>query len=294
MRVYRSLGASYDTLIAGMAYKTDTLKADTNWGRDHLAFVINGTGQFCVTVSATGQLEARRGHWNGTLLASTSALININTWYYIELKVYIHDTSGTYDIRLNGSNVLSGSSIDTKASGTAGANQIAIGGYAYIKTCYFDDIYVCDTTGTVANDLLGDCKVETRFPDGAGNSTDFTASAGSNYQCVDETSPNSDTDYVYDDTVGNHDTYTFGNMSTIEGSIYGVQTSVFARKDDAGSRKIKTVVRSNGTDYTPGAEHTLGDAYSYYSDVHESDPDTSSAWTIAGINAAEFGPKVES
>jgi hypothetical protein len=226
-------------------------------------------------------------------LETSSALISIDTWYYIELKVYIHDTGGTYDVNLNGSNELSGSGVDTKYSGSAGANQVRVGGYAFTRYPRFDDIYVCDNTGSIANDFLGDVRVEALLPNGAGNSSDFTASAGSNYQCVDETPPNWE-DYVYDDTVGNHDTYTFDNMSTVEGDIYGVQSNMFAKKSSAGTRTVKTVIRSDGADYTPGSEHTLGDSYVYYVDTFEDDPDTSAAWTIAGVNAAEFGPKVES
>ena len=43
---------------------------------------------------------------------------------------------------------------------------------------------------------------ETLRPNGAGDATGLTASAGSNYQCVDEVTANGDTDYVYGTTAG--------------------------------------------------------------------------------------------
>ena len=45
----------------------------------------------------------------GTIIGSASAtgLIAINTWYYIELQFFSHDTLGSFEIRINGSTVTS-------------------------------------------------------------------------------------------------------------------------------------------------------------------------------------------
>ena len=196
-------------------------------------------------------------------------------------------------MHVNGNSVLSGGPTDTKYQGSSGANQVWLQSLVNSTYSYFEDFYVCDDVGSIANSLLGDCRVELQLPDGAGNSTDWTPSTGSNYQCVDETAPNSDTDYVSNRTAGDHDSYTFDDIVTVDGEIYAVQTNMFARKNDAGTRQIKSLIRSGGSDYATGTTHTLIDSYKYYPDIYEHDPDTSSAWTISGVNAAEFGPKLE-
>ena len=48
--------------------------------------------------------------------------------------------------------------------------------------------------------------------------------------------------------VGDKDTYAFGNLSTVSGSVYAVQITAFARKTDAGTRLIKTVARLGATE----------------------------------------------
>ena len=157
---------------------------------------------------------------------------------------------------------------------------------------YFDDLYFCDGSGSRNNDFLGDMKVETIFPSGNGNSNDWSSSSGGdNYTNVDENPPNDDTDYNYSTLSGNIDTFAFENLTTVSGSINGIQLNILARKDDAGTKIVKQVIRRGSVDYVIENPHYMADAYAYYVDIVEEDPSTSSDWTITGINAAEFGYK---
>ena len=104
----------------------------------------------------------------------------------------------------------------------------------------FDDLYVCDSAGSTNNGFLGDCRIDTIYPSGAGNYTQFTPSTGSNYTCVDETAPNT-TDYVDGATVGDRDSYALGNLSALSSqTVYGVQVNAAILKDDAGSKSAAT------------------------------------------------------
>lgn len=248
--------------------------------------------QISVTVDTSGYVSVRRGGYTGTILGTSSNPIGANEWNHYQLKVYVDNSSGTAELKINDTTVVNYGPGDTQSSGNANIAYMQW----YINTSngynfYVDDLYILDGTSP-NNTFLGDCRIDSIHPTGAGTSTDWTPSAGSNYECVDETEPNDDTDYINESTVGDHDSYAFGDLSS-SGSVYGVQTQLFARKEDAGSRSIKGIIRSGSTDYTPGDTHALGDSYHAYLDQHDVDPDTSSAWTISGVNAAEFGVKLE-
>jgi len=135
--------------------------------------------------------------------------------------------------------------------------------------------------------------VPTLFPSGAGSSTQMTPSAGSNFQCVDETSPNGDTDYVSDSVVGHKDLYAMGNLPSTSGTIKGIQVLSYDRKDDAGTRQIKNKIKSGATE-ADGATVTLGTSYVYVRDIFEHDPDTGAPWTPSGVNAIEAGTEIVS
>jgi hypothetical protein len=231
---------------------------------------------------------------NTTVLGtSASGVITATGFCYVELKTLINDSTGTYEVRVNGGSVLSGTGADTRNSGTSGVITVASILFARGGQI-FDDFYICDGAGSVNNDFLGDRRVDAYFPSANGNSSQMVGSdtdSTDNYLLVDETSPNDDTDYVQSDVLNNKDTYTFQNMVHTPSSISGVMALANAKKDDAGTRSIAIVTRSGGADYD-GSSHALSTSYTYYRDILETDPATSAAWSLSGFNNAEFGPKV--
>jgi hypothetical protein len=66
----------------------------------------------------------------------------------------------------------------------------------------------------------------------------------------------------------------------------------FARKDDGGFRTIQGAIKSGGTLGTIGTDVALGTNYQYLFCQSTTDPNTGSAWTLAAVNAAEFGVKI--
>lgn len=240
----------------------------------------------------TGLLIAWRGT-NATVLGTSAAPLAPNIWHYIEAKFTIHDTAGVAIVRVNGVPVINLTSQDTRNAGNASANTIRIGSSTTPTPANldYDDIYVFDTTGSSNNDFVGDCRVERIAPSGAGATTAWTPSAGANYACVDEAPPNADTDYVSSLTAGQTDTYACGNLVTTSGTVYAVQATATARKDDAGSRSLALVARPGGTDRL-GATQGIGDTYGTYTEIWNTNPDTAAAWTIAAVNASEFGQRL--
>lgn len=280
------------TWVVGVAFKYSVA---TVTARSIITLLDAGTAQASLRFNIDGTLSAMRGHSSGTVLGTTTYAVPLGTFVYLEVKVLINNTTGTFEIKVDGSSKLSLSSQDTQNTANSTANQVNIGpdGSVTNATYTWDDLYICDGAGSTNNNFLGDCRVDAYLPNGNGNSSQLVGSDGNstdNYLLVDESAPNDDTDYVESATVGNKDTYATANMSHTPSSIFGVQILANAKKDDAGARSLATVTRSAATDYD-GATQALGTGYLYYYDIREVDPATSAAWTKTNFDAAEFGVK---
>lgn len=253
-----------------------------------------GTIQVDVRLNTNGTFSVTR---NGTTLSTSTYAMPISSYVYLEFKATIDDATGSYELRINGSTITSGSGVDTKNTANASADRVYLAlatSTASAPDIYIDDVYICDGSGSVNNDFLGDCRVDACFPNGNGNSSQFVGSDGNstdNYALVDEASMNSDTDYVESSTVSDKDTYAVSNLSHSPTDIFGIQINLFAKKSDAGIRSIQPVIRSGGAD-TDGTARVLSTDYTDETEVFEADPDTAAAWTESGFNSAEFGAKV--
>jgi hypothetical protein len=275
--------AAQQTYVAAFAFKFATLPAST---AQLLIFQDTATVHVDLRLTTAGQLQITR---NGTVLGTSVVTLSTAAWYHIQVKVTIDDSTGTYEVRLDGTNVLSGTGADTRNGGAATANRIKFQGVAG-SSFEFDDVVILDTTGAANNDFPGEVKITLSMPTGAGNYSQWTPSTGSNWQNVDENPINSDTDFNSSSTAGQIDTFARAAV-TVTGAILGVKANLTHRKDDAGTREIAALCRSGGAD-TAGATKTCNSSYRIDSEYYEQDPSTAAAWTESGFNAAEFGVKV--
>jgi len=278
-------GAAYDTLICGFGWAA-------NWGADPgpvVRFLSNGSAVASVGTTTAGSnvvfyLMNAAGNW----VAQGSTPYVSSTWVYIELKVFRSATVGTLELRLNGS-------LTAECSATGlnlGASNInAIGWQQWNgRSEWLDDVYVLDpTTGSApTNDWLGECRVETLFPNGNGANTAWTGT----YADVDEpNSPDGDTTYIYSNTPGQIETDTFTDLSVTTGTVFAVQTHIVARKDNAGLRTIAPVMRVGGVDYVGTTSPALPTGYTGVTQLYDRVDPSGADWTVATANAIEAGVK---
>lgn len=245
-----------------------------------------------VGCDSTGHLQVKR---NTTVLATSSTALSVNSFYYVEIKTVIHDTTGTYEVHVDGVQdaALTATGQDTRNAGTGVWDSFNM--RSSVNTFDVDDIYVCDTSGSAPrNTFLGVVKVECLFPQtdatAAGTTAALTPSTGTDHGAlVDEASPNT-TDYNSSANVGDKDTYNYPSLS-LTGTILGVQTNLYVVKTDAAARSVCPVVRSGSTDYD-GSNVSPGTSYGYFSAVWAQNPDTGNDWTSSEVNAMEAGMKV--
>lgn len=294
--MYKTLPANASTIVCGCAMKI----SGTNL---HALDIYDGT-TVQVRIDVSSAFSIYRGDASVTLATGVGGPLSNNntTWYYVEFKVVIHASAGAVTIKVNGTQVYNATSLNTQATANAYGTRVRVGGTGIGGNgAAVDDLYLCDgvdataTQGVPLNDFLAAAPDGLRIsylgPTGAGTTTQFTPSAGSNYQCVDDVPSNDDTDYVSSGTVGNTDTYAMADLPSSSGTVRAVQTVIKWRKDDAGTRSGAAVVRSGGTNYV-GATVAAADTYGIAMEVRGADPATSAAWTPSGVNAMEIGQRV--
>jgi len=291
----RSLSPVSTTVIVGGAFRFAGYPSPFN--SEFIQIMSGATAQCNLALTTAGILFAARG---GTGLGTaTMAAFPLNTYVFIEFKVVIHPSAGSVVIRLDELEVLNISGVNTAATGTAAWDSVMLGG-AWVNTLC-DDLYTVDSSGLApCNDLLGDCRVDARYPTAEGASSAWTPLSGSdNALMVDDpgpplytsgVGPDDDTTYNSTLTLAATDTHVVQDAPVPAAALYGVQLCISMKKSDAGTCSVAPVVRHSGTDY-PGTAVNPGTAYAYVMTPYGLNPGTGAAWTEAGFNAAEFGYK---
>lgn len=283
------------TWVVGFAFKFTGFGTNASNGGIFILFDGSWTSnQISILFNNDGSLSAYRGNF-ATLLGKTTNVLFTNVWNYLEFKTVISATVGSITILVNGTSWLTLTGINTSSTGGGTADRFAIGNYTNGVSGNYDDLYVCDGTGSINNNFLGDVRVSYLSPNGAGTTTQLgiggTSPAATNWQSVSQTVEDGDITYVTSNTVGNEDTYALTDMPFVPATINGIQSVFMARKDDAGNRAIARILRSGGADYA-GPTIALNNTYQFYTDIIQQDPATSANWTATGINALEAGSKV--
>jgi hypothetical protein len=293
----RVMGGTATRMIGGFRFKFDTISSISG-GRNVVAIEETAAPIIHVGFVITASLvfAAYRGGAGGTLLGTaTNTPLNVNRSYFLEWDVTVHDTLGSIDLWLDGASILSLSGIDTRNGGSGVADTFEWAppwSSGSGQNWYITDFYCLDATlAAPLNARIGDCGVYTIVPTGAGTTTAWTPLSGSNWQNVDEIPPTSDTDYNSTATVAAVDLYAFADLTPTSGIVLGLEHLIYARKDDAGVRTVQAMVRSGGSTVTDGAVQTLATTYAYSIDLSRVNPVTAVAWTIADVNAAEYGMK---
>ena len=223
----------------------------------------------------------------GTVLGKTTGMaLSPGHWFHIELKVKCA-TSGTYELRVGGVTVVSGSG-NTKLGTHDYHDGFRLrGGYGG----RIDDLYFLDASGSVNNDFLGNMRVQTLRADGAGDSTQWAPDTGSNYARVNEQVCGDDTNYVQDGTTDDLDLYNYTAPTALT-AVAGVVVCDDCKEMDATAFNIKTVCKSASTTSADAGQAIGSTTYKTRRRVMEQNPDGPTGWDKTSLAAAQFGVKV--
>ena len=238
---------------------------------------------------ADGEIDVYRAT---TLLGTTSgAAIEVDVWFFVELKIYSHNTVGTVDVRINESSVLSLSGQDTSEGSLLHSSwRLWALGSGAVK---FDHLHFLDGSGTKNNNFLGLKQVRTILPDAVGDSDEWTPTAGNNYECVDEDIIDDLTSYVASGVSGQQDLYGYPDISAamLPEGIAGVQINNDCRRYGSVDFDLLTFAKGAGPAAVGGVASVDHDAFLTESSIMESDADGAD-WTRVNFNSTQFGVKI--
>lgn len=236
---------------------------------------------------SNGQIDFYRMN---TLLGSTPAnTIQMNVHSHLYVLVEFSNTVGTCLVRVNGATVLNLSGLDNSHLPVAQASDVRFfGAIGAGSSATWSHVIVA----TAANDITSQPRLGALFPDGAGNYSAWTPSAGVNWQNVDEATPDDDTTYNASSTVGNRDSYTMQNLPADATTVAALAVTARIKKDDASARTVEAFLRIGGVDYDHGTAKTVPGDYGFLQWIWRLSPATGVAFTVAEVNGLEAGIRV--
>lgn len=291
--IYEFSSSSTNTIWVTFAHY---FEASFNLGRVGAFFQLNlGTSaQIFVGFLDTGTIQVRRGAANGTVIASFPFAFSNFVWNHWQIKIVIgNGTTGEIRIRKDGDpdDTFFATNIDTQDAALDSADNIWVGNWSGYHDSFIDDIMIYDNSGTEINDWVGDIRAYTLLPESNGDVTDFVPKTGTNFEMVDEQTPDGDITYNYSSTPGATDLFNIQDLTADPATIFAVTVNVVTKKSDAGVRKGTCVMKSGGiTD--EGTTTVLPSSYDSIQKTYTVDPATGNLWTKVGVNGIQAGYKV--
>jgi hypothetical protein len=121
------------------------------------------------------------------------------------------------------------------------------------------------------------------------------STANSNWYEVSQQPAPGSLSYVFDATVGHEDLYNYPALSAPPAAIYVVAVKAYAAKSDAGVRTVSMRMKSGATDSGGSATgQGLGTSFQWLTSVFNADPANGLPWTLAGLNSAQSGFRIDS
>ena len=280
--------AANPTIIIGFTFRHD-IQANNNV--DNVRLQEGATGHISINFHGiSGQIQLERGTTQIDISPVGSFVRGV--LHHFEMKTFINDTTGTVEVKIDGTTVVNFGTGDTRNGGAVGTiDRISMGANSGTPL-RIDNLVIMDDQGGLNDDFIGDVVIEARVPDGNGNYSQWDGSDGNqvdNYLQVDEGPPHDgDTTYNNAQVAAEKDTYTVEDLVATTGSVLAVQGGIIARHEGAGGT-LRQMLRRSSTDQF-GSAVTPGSGFTYHNELWEEDPNAGpGAWTITNVDATEFG-----
>ena len=274
-------------IICGFAYRIPAIRLWTNVSDRPIVsgLTYDGKRHFYLYLGNSGQIRVYVNSSSPVLIGATSRGLKQGEWAYIEFKTYTDASSGTFDIRINGENVLTYSG-DTRDGSSPYTSRIV---FQDTEDCAIDDIYIMGNSDD-SDTYLGPVKVERLAPTADGAVSDWTPSANADhYTLVDEIPVNS-SDYIEASTLGDEELFEYANTSLASIAAVKITSDLAA---NGGYNEVKHRYRSGSANSYDGATFGVVDTtVAEKSEILVVDPDTNAAWTTTNLNSAQFGAEI--
>lgn len=275
-------------------WKIQTLYESTS-AAPCLSAGLNSSGFIVVMRAEDATSNAR------TACAIGAVAVNDGNWHAVEFEITVNGTTGAVKVWIDGVLDINSSSIDTDdlnaARPLSTLTTFALGmgknNSTNTEVVWYDDVIVWDDsgsdfTGQFAPDMP---RIETRLPNAAGDSTQFTPNTGTNVAAVDDplsAAADDDTTYVESTTSGHVDLYNYQNYTIYPSSIKGVKVVTRARITTNGRGQIRAKAKAAATTGNGATREVWSTSYKYFHQVFGKQPDATD-WNLADLDGAQFG-----
>lgn len=246
-------------------------------------------------ISASGNTQSSGSAQVGGVLLGDTQIFDSGTFYYDDF--YITDTNGSYntgflgDIKVS-AQIPSGNgstnNYSQNAAAWAASTAYAVGATIIDSNGNLQRVSTAGTSKSGTHPTWATTPIGTLTSDNSVAWTLIQTAPLSNYNFVNDVPPDDNSSYLSDATVNDKELYTFPAMAGA--SVFAVAVNLRAEKDDASTRSVRALAKSSSTTVDNGTDFPLSqNVYMDYQGIFETDPNTSAPWTIAGVNAAQFG-----
>lgn len=326
LRTRSLVAVDQDTWIVGFGFRPNNTTAVSDSSFPYVAIRNDDGEQIRLELFTNNPTNAKPGGTyyslrvvrGATVLASTNERFPIGGggndsnlgWIYFQWKVVINNTTGSFELRYDkraGHTGEQTATWDAASSGLDTQNQTSADGnrmeLSYVtgnpsRTVAFDDIYVCDDTGSVNNDFLGRVAIVTQKPasPGPGDTDEWVLAggAGNLNAAWDEVANGGDDDARV--TSKNTNDITLAQVDPLaflrDVTIHGVSQRLTCKMETTGSLTLHHRWRkTTGTPAEVDGGSFVVNSTTYYgdSDIQETDPNTALPWVIADIDSYQHG-----
>jgi hypothetical protein len=258
----------------------------------------NSSAQFAIGRGSAGEGIDGTSPNSGptTVLWQDTTVQPSDTWMFLEMHVFVHDTAGTITFKKNEIVLFTATGLDTKNGSSDLIDWIRFcAPFTNVQpTWHIDDVYIVDPAVAPYTTFLGESQVNWRAPTGDSGAQQWTPSTGVNHWAnVDEVPNDVDGTYNSAPTAALTNLHTYAALPSNIGAIRALKVRTRFRKDDAGGCTVRNKVVSSGggapaTTFN-GAAYNPGVSYGWQQDTMEVDPDTAAAWLKASADAIISG-----
>lgn len=262
-------------LIIGFNCKVNTNTSSISYF--YLSPIYSTNSQYNVLEFRSGNIYVANG--------DTTYNVTFGQWHHIEME--FDRTANTYTLYLDGNSINSRSWSYDASFFTIRHLYDDTGSAPSTAYHFIDDFYILDGNGTSANDRIGStARIDTLLPSGATSSADWSGTNAS----ISGIAPNDNTT-ITAAASGDISVFTFTDAQSQNfADANAISIRVRAADTDSAGATIQPVVNGTspvnaGSAFDPG---TSFDEFQLYIDTN---PETSSKFTAAEINALELGVK---
>lgn len=284
-RAYRGIPTTTQIAV-GFAIKADQMPITDPNGQAFLAIQSTiGNYQFFVGYDDLGRVKVGRENPMTNSIASAEKRLLPGTWHFVELELVLGNGTGRVALYIDGDEQFNLINVDTQASGDneIGRIELRANGGSLNGSNNFDDCYCLYDTST----RIGECRAQllTATDD---VQAEWTRKGGTtNASQINEQQIDSDVTYNSSNEIGDRDIFEMQNLVGTPETIFAVQVTIAAKKDDAGTRTLKHFVKSGAAEVLGPDQYQTTD-YTWQRLILAEKPG-GGAWTAADVNAMQIG-----